>query len=319
MENVYYTSANGKNTIHACIWKPQGEICGIVQIIHGMSEYAERYAPLAQKLTECGFLVCADDHIGHGKSIESAADLGHMGDSGDYKIVLTDIHKLTLIAKKFAPDKKYFVLGHSMGSFFCRAYLAEYGKELSGAVIMGTGFKGKATLNSALFVTAFLKLFRGSRHRSKMIKSLAFGTYNKKFKPARTDVDWLSKNTENVDTYIADPLCGADFTLGGYKVLFSVIKRACSQKAIRAVPKDLPVLFVAGEKDPVGDYGKGVLKAAQKFKKAGVERVEVKLYEDCRHEILNDDCKQQATDDVVNFFADCCHSARVRSATVCAP
>ncbi len=304
MENVYYTSANGKNTVHACIWKPQGEICGVVQIIHGMSEYAERYAPLAKALAKRGFLVCADDHLGHGKTAENLSDLGHMGDGGDYKTVLQDIRKLTHIAKKYAPDKKYFVLGHSMGSFFCRAYIAEYGAELCGAVVMGTGFKSRATLNSALFITNLVKLFRGARYKSKGIKSLAFGSYNKKFKPVRTEYDWLSKNPENVDNYLADELCGQDFTLGGYKVLFSVIKRACSQKAINAVPENLPVLFVAGAEDPVGDYGKGVLKAAEKFKKAGVKDVRVKLYENCRHEILNDDCKEQATSDVLEFFTE---------------
>ncbi len=304
MENVYYTSANGKNTVHACIWKPQGEICGVVQIIHGMSEYAERYAPLAKALAKRGFLVCADDHLGHGKTAENLSDLGHMGDGGDYKTVLQDIRKLTHIAKKYAPDKKYFVLGHSMGSFFCRAYIAEYGEELCGAVVMGTGFKSRATLNSALFITNLVKLFRGARYKSKGIKSLAFGSYNKKFKPVRTEYDWLSKNPENVDNYLADELCGQDFTLGGYKVLFSVIKRACSQKAINAVPENLPVLFVAGAEDPVGDYGKGVLKAAEKFKKAGVKDVRVKLYENCRHEILNDDCKEQATSDVLEFFTE---------------
>ncbi len=302
MENVYYTSANGINTVHACVWKPEGEIRGIVQIIHGMSEYAERYAPLANFLNDCGYLVCADDHLGHGKTAGNAEDLGHMGDSGDYKAVLKDIRKLTLIAKKYAPDKKYFVLGHSMGSFFCRAYIAEYGNELSGVVVMGTGFKSRTTLNTALFVTNFTKLFRGSRHKSNTIKSLAFGTYNKKFKPVRTEFDWLSHDAENVDNYIADPMCGADFTLGGYKTLFSVIKRACSNKAIRAVPKDLPVFFVAGEDDPVGDYGKGVLKAAEKFKKAGVKDVRVKLYENCRHEILNDDCKQEVRQNVLEFL-----------------
>lgn len=304
MENVYYTSANGKNTVHACIWKPQGEICGVVQIIHGMSEYAERYAPLAKALAKRGFLVCADDHLGHGKTAENLTDLGHMGDGGDYKTVLQDIRKLTHIAKKYAPDKKYFVLGHSMGSFFCRAYIAEYGAELCGVVVMGTGFKSRATLNSALFITNLVKLFRGARYKSNGIKSLAFGSYNKKFKPVRTEYDWLSKNPENVDNYLADELCGQDFTLGGYKVLFSVIKRACSQKAINAVPENLPVLFVAGAEDPVGDYGKGVLKAAEKFKKAGVKDVRVKLYENCRHEILNDDCKEQATSDVLEFFTE---------------
>ena len=136
---------------------------------------------------------------------------------------------------------------------------------------MGSGFKSKATLNTALFTVKLNAAFCGWRNRSKFIKKLAFGSYNKKFKPNRTADDWLSRNPENVDTYEKDALCGFDFTNNGYYILFSVIKSACSKKTIQAVPKNLPVYFVAGDMDPVGDYGKGVIKACNKFYKAGVK------------------------------------------------
>lgn len=302
MEDIFYPSKDGKNTIHACIWRPQGEVKGVVQIIHGMSEYASRYSPFAEFLALNGYLVCADDHLGHGLSVKSKEDLGYFNEKNDYKIVVEDIRGLTDIVKKQVQDKPYFVLGHSMGSFFCRKYISLYGKELAGAVIMGSGFKDKVTLNTALFMVGFCALFGGWRKRSKLVKSLAFGSYNKKFKPARTDNDWLSVNTQNVDEYNADPLCGVDFTLGGYKVLFSIIKQACSNKVINAVPKDLPVYFVAGEDDPVGDYGKGVIKAKRKFEKAGVKDVDITLYKNSRHEILNDNCKDKVYSDVLGFF-----------------
>ena len=304
MQDVFYPSKDGQNTIHACIWRPDGEIKGVVQIIHGMSEYAERYAPFAKFLTDNGYMVCADDHLGHGKSVKSSEDLGYFNQAHDYKVVVEDIRELTLIAKKQAGDVPYFVLGHSMGSFFCRKYISLYGSELSGAVVMGSGFKGTITLNFALFAVKLNALFCGWRNRSKIIKGLAFGSYNKRFKPARTASDWLSKAPENVDAYEADALCGFDFTNNGYYVLFSIIKSACSKKTINSVCKDLPVYFVAGADDPVGDYGKGVKKAYEKFKKAGVKDVEITLYEGARHEILNDFCQEQVEKDILNFFSE---------------
>lgn len=304
MEDIFYPSKDGKNTIHACLWKTAGEAKGVVQIIHGMSEYAERYAPFAKFLNDNGFIVCADDHSGHGKSVKSNDDLGYFNDQRDISIVVEDIHELKLTVGKQTGGLPWFVLGHSMGSFFCRKYIAEYGGEFKGAVIMGSGFKSKLTLNTALFAVKLNALFCGWRNRSKLIKNLAFGSYNKKFKPARTDNDWLSKDPENVDKYEKDELCGFDFTNNGYYILFSIIKQACSKKVINAVPKDLPVYFVAGEKDPVGDYGKGVIKACNKFHKAGVKDVSITLYDDCRHEILNDVCKEQTEKDILAFFTE---------------
>lgn len=303
MQDIFYPSKDGKNTIHAVIWRPEGEVHGVVQIIHGMCEYAARYAPFAQFLCSRGYVVCAEDHLGHGKSAKTADDLGYFNDKRDYKTVIADIRELHQTVKNEYEGVPYFVLGHSMGSFFCRNYIALYGNELKAAIIMGSGFKSKATLNTALFAVKLNALFRGWRNRSGLIKNLAFGSYNKKFKPVRTSNDWLSVNTENVDIYNADGFCNFDFTNNGYFVLFSVIKRACSKKTINAVPKDLPVYFVAGEDDPVGDYGKGVKKAAAKFRKAGVKNVKLTLYKLGRHEILNDNCKELVSQDILNFIS----------------
>lgn len=151
MQDIYYPSFDGKTTIHACIWRPNGEIKGVLQIIHGMAEYAARYAPFAEYMTSRGFLVCAEDHLGHGQSVLSSDDLGYFNDEHDWTIVIADIHTLTEQIKAETGSKPYFVLGHSMGSFFCRKFISLYGEELDGAVIMGSGFKSKLTLNTALF------------------------------------------------------------------------------------------------------------------------------------------------------------------------
>ena len=302
MQDIYYPSHDGVTTVHACVWKPEGEIKGVVQIIHGMCEYAARYAPFAEFLNSKGYLVCADDHLGHGQSVKDKSCLGYFNKERDTDTVIADIRALQLAVKKQTEGKPYFVLGHSMGSFICRKYISLYGADFNAAVIMGSGFKSKATLNFALFFVRLNALFCGWKHRSRLIKKLAFGSYNKKFSPARTENDWLSKNAENVDKYEADELCGFSFTNNGYNFLFHIIKDACSHKTISAVPENLPVYFVAGADDPVGDYGKGVKKAYEKFKKAGVKDVSITLYEGGRHEILNDFCKEQVQSDVVDFY-----------------
>ena len=163
MQDIYFPSADGETTIHACIWKPEGAVRGVVQIIHGMAEYAERYAPFAEYLNAHGFLVCADDHRGNGKSVKSADELGWFNRQRSADIVIADIRTLNLEVKKQAEGLPYFILGHSMGSFFCRKYISLYGDEFDGAVIMGSGFKSRMTLNSALFLVKLNAIFCGCR------------------------------------------------------------------------------------------------------------------------------------------------------------
>ena len=302
MNEIFYPSHDGKTTVHACIWRPEGEIKGAFQIIHGMCEHIERYSPLAEFLNAQGYLVCAEDHLGHGKSVTDEKELGYFNKQRSTKIVLDDIRALHLAVKKQIGDKPYFILGHSMGSFFCRKYISLYGKELSGAIVMGTGFKDAFTLNFALAVVRMNAFFCGWHHRSKFILKLAFASYNKRFKAEGSVNSWLSKDRDNIAAYEADPLCGFPFTNNGYNILFSILKDACSHKTIEAVPKDLPVLFVAGSDDPVGSYGKGVKKVKKKFDGAEIHDVTLKLYEGARHEILNDFCRDEVYNDILEFI-----------------
>lgn len=300
MESIFYPSCDGRTTVHACIWRPEGQPKAVLQIIHGMAEYAERYAPFAERLVKEGVLVCADDHLGHGKSVVNANDLGYFTDGNGADTVLRDIRELTLKVKEQCAAP-YFVMGHSMGSFFCRKYISLYGDELSGAVIMGTGFQPAIATGAGRLLTRFIAAFKGWRYRSRFIDNLAFGTYNKKFEN-RTDFDWLSANQRNVDDYIADDLCGVKFTCSGFYTLFSIVGEACRGKVIKAVPKDLPLYLVAGEDDPVGGYSAGVKKLYDKLCANGVKDVELTLYKGCRHEILNDDCAPQVTQDIIDFI-----------------
>lgn len=302
VQEIYYPSKDGKTTIHACIWQCEGEPKAVLQIIHGMAEYAARYAPLAEYLTQRGFVVCAEDHLGHGKSVCSEDDLGYFCAKNGWQTVLGDIRSLTEIVKPKYAGVPYFVMGHSMGSFFCRKYISLYGRDLAGAIIMGTGFKSAATTGGAKFITRLVAAFKGWRHRSRFIDDTAFGSYNKKFEK-RTAFDWLSANPENVDNYIANPLCGVPFTCNAFYGLFGIISQACKAKTIKAVPEKLPIFVVAGADDPVGDYGKGVEKFTDKLLKYG-KNASMTLYRGCRHEIVNDICAPQLFEDLVQFISE---------------
>ncbi len=300
MREITYPSSDGKTTIHAYIWQAEGETVAVLQIMHGMAEYAQRYASFAEALAKQGITVCAEDHLGHGRSVCDKGDLGYFAEQKGYEPVLKDIRSLYKIMREKYPDVPYFVMGHSMGSFFCRNYISMYGKELSGAVIMGTGFMPSAVTALAKGVTRIVAAFKGWRHRSGFIDNLAFGTYNKKFEK-RTKYDWLSADSGNVDRYIADELCGITFTCNAFYGLFSVISRACKKDTVKAVPDKLPVYIVSGSDDPVGSYGKGPVKLYDKMTACG-KNVNMTLYKGCRHEILNDISAPQVTEDIKDFL-----------------
>lgn len=284
-----FLSGDGATQIHGIEWKPEsGKICGILQIFHGMVEYIERYEDFAEFLTEKGFLVVGNDHLGHGKSVKTKEEYGFFAEKDGNKIVLGDLHRLYWKTAKKHPGVPYYILGHSMGSFLLRQYLFRYGKELDGAIIMGTGTQPEGVLKLGRSLCSVIGRFRGWHYRSRLVDGMAFGGYNKHFKPARTERDWLTKDGTVVDAYLADERCTFRFTVNGYYNLFTSIQEACREENMKRMPKDLPVLFVSGAEDPVGNFGKGVEQARKAFQAAGMEDVTWILYENDRHEILNE-------------------------------
>lgn len=185
-----------------------------------------------------------------------------------------------------------------MGSFIVRNYLCRYGSGIDGAVIVGTGMQSSELIFASKAMAGIQKLFCGSKHVSHFIDKAAFGGYNKRIDSPRTSSDWLSRNTDNVDRYIADELCGFTFTVNGFQTLFELIRRLQKQENLEKVPQNLPILMVSGAEDPVGDYGKGVHKACDSLKRAGVKNIIVKLYENDRHELLNEDDAETAMEDI---------------------
>lgn len=301
-EEFYFPSASGTTQIHCIRYIPDGEIKAILQISHGMVEYIERYESFALFLNSKGILVTGNDHLGHGKSINSKEDWGYFAPNDGNRAVLYDIYQLTQITKEKYPDIPYFLLGHSMGSFYARQYLTEFGNELDGAIIMGTGCQPLALIQFGRFLTSLVSVFKGWKYRCALVNNLAFGSYNKHFEPARTSKDWLTKDTAIVDQYVADECCNFIFTLNAYYNMFTGISRLYDKKLLSNMPKNLPVFFVAGEEDPVGAYGKGVRKAAKMFQDIGMKNIKIKLYPNDRHEILNETDRIQVYHDLYSWL-----------------
>lgn len=303
-EHLFYPSKDGKTMIHAIQWTPQGEIRAILQICHGMQEYIDRYDAFATYLTEKGFCVVGEDHLGHGKSVVSDDKLGYFAKDNGNACVIQDIHTLRTKISGAYKGVPYFMLGHSMGSFLVRQYIEQYGAGLSGVIIMGTGAQPGSTLSAAKALCRIISVFHGWEYRSKMVDNLACGSYNKKFEPARTAHEWLTKDTAIVDKYEADPWCTFMFTLNAYYNMFLGIESAQSEILIQNIPKSLPLFLVSGADDPVGSFGKGVEAVYEQYQKCGIHNVKMKLYQSDRHEILNETDRQTVYADLLTWMEE---------------
>lgn len=303
-EEFYYDSRDGKSKLHAVRYLPEEgkEIRCVLQIVHGMAEYVERYEEFAAFLTDRGFVVTGEDHLGHGKSVQDGK-YGYFCSQDAATVLVRDVHRLKKITQERYPKVPYIILGHSMGSFITRNYLCRYGSGIDGAVIMGTGMQPKPLLLLSKAVVAVQKLFCGEEKKDAFLDKLAFGSYNKRIPSPKTAFDWLSKDEQRVRQYIKEPLCGFLFTVNGFQTLFELIYRLYDRNYLQQIPKKLPVLFVSGDADPVGDYGKGVKRAYDSLKQAGMERLECKWYPQDRHELLNETDREAVMQDVYSWIA----------------
>ncbi len=295
-----FASTDGVTKIHGIEWKPEGEIKAILQICHGMVEYIDRYDGFASFLTEYGYYVVGHDHLGHGQSVQSEEDHGYFAHPNGNECVIGDIHRLRRMVQKKYPDIPYFMLGHSMGSFLIRQYMEMHGEGLAGVIVMGTGLQPGAVLTAGKAICKTIARFKGWRHRSNFVDNMAFASYNKKFEPARTDKDWLTKDEAVVDAYRAHPWCTFQFTVNAYYQMFCGIQYA--QTHVEQIPKALPLFVVAGADDPVGNFGKSVTEVSETYKKAGIKDVSLKLYENDRHEILNETDRQTVYEDILGWL-----------------
>ena len=288
-------------TLHAFYCEPDGPVRAVVQLSHGMVEFIDRYKPLAESLAAQGIAVTGNDHLGHGGSIRTKADYGYFAQPDGNRAVLDDLHRMTEFAKQRWPGVPYFLLGHSMGSFYARQYLCEWGSELDGAIILGTGFQPKALVRLAKGICRVQAALFGWQHRSKLVERLSFAGYNNGLE-GRTTHDWLNRDAAEVDKYLADERCTFTFTVNAYYSMFSGILRLHDPAFVAQMPKDLPLLFLAGDADPVGERGKGVERAVQSLRDAGVQNMEVKFYPGARHELLVETNRQEVFADIADWI-----------------
>ena len=304
--DFYFPSVSGLADIHAVKFLPDGEIKAVLQIAHGMAEHVERYVAFAEYLTNEGIAVYTNDHLGHGKSVKNDDELGYFGEKDGWKSFVEDCYKLTEIAKSENSGKPYVFFGHSMGSFVARAYTFKYANEINGAVFCGTS-GANPLAGIGITLAKAIKAVKGDHHRSKLIDKMSFGSYNKRCE-GRTSFDWLTRDTDIVDKYIADKYCGFLFTISGSIDLMSVLSYVSAPDWYQGFNKELPVFVISGQEDPVGAYGAGTKEVADGLKNAGVKDVTMKLYPECRHEILNESrAFNEVCKDVTDFVYRVCN------------
>ena len=298
-----FLSSDGRTQLHGAQWTPADrEPIAVLQIAHGVAEHILRYDDFARYLNDRGILVAGHDHLGHGKSLPEGGTPVYFGDGSTWETVVDDIHLLHDRLREQYPDLPILLMGHSMGSFLSRSYLIRYPGTVDAAIIMGTGHQSPAIVAGGRAIAKAAGKRHGFQAHSPRVEALAFGAYNKAFAPNRTEVDWLSVSDNNVDAYIADPLCGQKASIGLFYEMLGGIRFISTPKNIASMNRNTPILFISGDKDPVGEMGKGVKRAYEAFRRAGMRDVELKLYKGLRHEILNEDCRAVVYNDLWSWI-----------------
>jgi len=296
-----FPSADGLHRCWAREWLPQGPPRAVVQIVHGVAEHIGRYAAFASWLSEKGFAVAGEDHLGHGKTVDDDK-FGYFGPQNGWDLVVRDIRRLRELEGEKFPDVPYFILGHSMGSFLTRTYLIRYPGTVRGAILSGTGQEGAATVAAGKLLCNLICKTKGPDTCSSLVHNMALGAYNKQFAPNRTGSDWISRDEAVVDAYLQDPFCTFMPTVGMYRDMMGGLQYIANPKNLKKMYKTTPVYLFSGDHDPVGQNGRGVRKVAELFRSAGCTDVTVKLYPNGRHEMLNELNKQEVYQDVLSWM-----------------
>ncbi|HHU49987.1 MAG: lysophospholipase [Caldicoprobacterales bacterium] len=301
-ESITIPNQEGSNL---CLykWSPKDNVkkIGVVQIAHGMAEWAGRYDNFAERLVDAGYIVYANDHRGHGKTAKNIDDIGFLGKDG-FNGMVRDLKVVHDLIQKENPDLPVFLFGHSMGSFLAQSYASQYGDALKGIILSGSNGELGYILNVGIIIARLQVFLFGEKAKSRLLNRVTFGFYNKPFKPYRTPFDWLSRDTAEVDKYMDDAFCGSIFTSSFYYDFLKGLKALYEDSKINLIPKNLPVYILSGSMDPVGEFGKGVTRLAQQYRHYGLTDVTLKLYEDARHEILNEINKDEVINDILRWL-----------------
>ena len=300
-EKVLFPSADGKSTVTGYYYTPQsGTSRAVIQISHGMCEYIRRYEPMIQVLTEAGFAVCGNDHLGHGDT-SVHEDYGFAGEKNGHEFLLKDLHQMNQLAHEKFPGLPCFMLGHSMGSFYCRWYAEIYPETLSGLVISGTGGPNPA-LGAGKALAAVIAKLRGPRYVSNLIVSMTTGGYCKGLESEGSPHAWLSRDPAVWEKYGADPMCTFSFSAAAYHDMLTVYSHVSSARWAEHLDKSMPILIYSGDQDPVGEKGKGVRAVYELLQKAGIKDLTMKLYPGGRHEMHNETNRAEVFEDLMGWL-----------------
>ncbi len=295
-------SADGRTPLALTCWEAD-EPQGLVVLVHGMVEYIERYDGFATALADAGLTVVGGDLLGHGASVLSTEEWGHYEPGKGVELLLADVGAVCDRARKHhGGELPCFLFGHSMGSFIVRCSIARPDNGFAGCIVCGTGEPGQALSRLGNGLSRTIGLLRGPRYRSTLVNKLGLGSYNKRFEPARTPVDWLSHNTGSIDRYLSDPRCTFQFTVGGYAELTRLTALAGKASTYAATPRDLPILIISGACDPVGDFGKGPVQVYSSYRQTGHGDVTLRLYPGDRHEILQELDRDKVHGEVIDWI-----------------
>lgn len=292
-------STDNIHTLKGKIFIPDGEIKGVFHLVHGMTEYIDRYDHFFSFLADNGFVAFGYDHLGHGKTAENDNELGFISHKDGWKYLVNDVVTFTKAVKKLHPNIPVILMGHSMGSFIARLVAENYKEEYDKFIFCGTSGPNPASLPGIMLVK-IIKALKGEKHKSNLINNMAFGSYNKKF-DGDTPYEWLTNDREVINKYKSDKYCTFRFTVSAMGDLMNLLSKSNRSTWFKAVDNNKPIYLIAGDSDPVGNYGKGVTAVYNKLIKNG-KKAEIKLYENCRHEIHNDLCKDEMFGDILKFI-----------------
>ncbi|MBR6812502.1 MAG: alpha/beta hydrolase [Oscillospiraceae bacterium] len=302
MNEFFVKSCDGVHSLRVREYIPEGEIKAAVQLAHSIAEHIERYDEFARFLCSKGIMFRANDHLGHGGSVSGDDEVGFFAEKDGWKTVVSDMHALVKKHKSERGDIPLFLMGHSMGSFLTRCYASLHPKEdIAGYILSGTGHISRFISGAGAIMCEREIKKNGPKARSQTLKKLCFGGYNKKFE-GRTASDWLTRDEKIVDAYEADPLCGFDATNALYRDLMGMIRFVTDVKNVRLMDKTKPIMLVSGDMDPVGGYGKEVAAYHKLLHSEGFEDICMILYENARHEILNELQKADVMDDIAEWI-----------------
>lgn len=292
-KDLHYLSSDRKTKIHFHEWLPEGHPKAVIQVSHGITEHIGRYGELAIALVEKGYAVAGNDHMGHGESEKP--------DCYRWEYLVKDTHRLQEYLKQQYPTVPFYSIGFSLGSFVVRDLLAHFPDSVDAAILIGTGFQSTSQISFAKAIASLEAKRVGDGNRSKLIQKMSFGTYNRYFKPNKTDFDWLCESVDGISNYMQDEVCGKFMPAGLFRELLRGMLVTGNRENIGEISENLPLLFLSGKDDPVGEMGKGVERLIDAYKEAGINDVSLNFYPG-RHDILHEACREHVIGDIVEWL-----------------